>query len=159
AGAARSGARPGFWSWASHKIVARPLLVLSVAAVVLLPLVAVGLQAKASYRATEETTFYSTLQGVTAIGNYRNAGETGPITVMLVSPGDWASRDGRAAIDHVTRSFASLDNVAEVRSLTQSLGKPAHAPWQCEPCAALKHYVGKVSDHKGKKSVTRLEVV
>src|SRR5205823_3689416 len=52
------------------------------------------------------------------------AGETGPVTVLLASHTDWAGRDGRRLLAHLSRGLARLDNVAEVRSLTQPLGKP-----------------------------------
>src|SRR5206468_1132792 len=37
---------------------------------------------------------------------------------------DWESREGHMEIDHLSRGFAALANVAEVRSLTQPLGAP-----------------------------------
>lgn len=59
------------------------------------------------------------------------AGETGPVTVLLESDKDWDSPEGRRVIEHLSQGFCYLDNVAEVRSLTQPLGKveePAPPP-------------------------------
>src|SRR5262249_35215440 len=100
---------------------------------------------------------------------------------------DWNSVAGRMEIDHLSRGFARLGNVAEVRSLTQPLGKPLPGPAP-EPGTpglldqllhampsnflntfveearrvALKHYVAKVpSPEPGRTPlyVTRLDVV
>jgi RND superfamily putative drug exporter len=184
AGTTRTGSNPGFWTSVSRQVVARPVLVWSVAVVALLPLALVGLQVGATYRATGELPPRSgSVKGLNAIQKHFNAGEIGPLTVMLTSPTSWDSREGRATIDHVSRSFAFFDNVAEVRSLTQPLGKPMSldsAPSEpngllgrllkvAQPgidkivsdarAAALKHYVGAISDGEGRKSVTRLDVV
>jgi RND superfamily putative drug exporter len=183
--AARTGSNPGFWSWVSHRVVARPVLVWTVAFVALLPLAIFGTQVGATYRATGELPpTSSSLKGLTAIQKHFNVGEIGPVTVMLVSPTSWDSPAGRATIEHVSRSFAFMDNVAEVRSLTQPLGKPMTlaAPAPAKPTgllgrlfqvaqpgldkivkdartAAVKHYVGTVAEEDGPKSVTRLDVV
>src|SRR4029077_19421345 len=101
----------------------RPVLVWAVAAVVLLPLVIVGLHVQPSYRATGELSpDVESLQGLAAIQRHFTAGQIGPVTVLLVSETDWTSREGVAQIDHLSRGFANLPNVAEVRSLTQPLG-------------------------------------
>src|SRR5262249_52995822 len=46
------------------------------------------------------------------------------ITVLLSSPHDWDGPAGRRVIEHLSLGFALLPNVAEVRSLTQPLGRP-----------------------------------
>src|SRR5205085_2113843 len=64
------------------------------------------------------------VRGMAAIQRHFTAGEVGPVTVLLVSPTDWNSGPGRDLVAHASRVFACLDNVAEVRSLTQPLGTP-----------------------------------
>jgi RND superfamily putative drug exporter len=64
------------------------------------------------------------IQGLAAIQQHFTAGETGPITVLLVSPTDWNTPEGKEVIAHLSRGFGNLPNVAEVRSLTQPLGAP-----------------------------------
>ena len=68
------------------------------------------------------------LQGLAAIQRHFTAGEIGPITVLLSagSIGTAVKGDWKSIIS--TRGFASLPNVAEVRSLTQPLGNPIPNP-------------------------------
>jgi RND superfamily putative drug exporter len=115
--------RDGFWDWVSHRVAARPALVWGVSVALLLPLAIIGARVEPNYRATGELSPSSeSLLGLGAIQRHFTAGEIGPITVLLVSNTDWESREGRLEIDHLSRGFARLDNVAEVRSLTQPLG-------------------------------------
>jgi RND superfamily putative drug exporter len=114
-----------FWNRISRFVVARPILIWSVAVAVLLPLAMVGLCVEPNYRPTGELRPDSdSIKGLAVIQKHFTAGETGPLTVLLTSSTDWGSSEGRSEIDHLSRGFARLDNVAEVRSLTQPLGKP-----------------------------------
>jgi RND superfamily putative drug exporter len=101
--------------------------------------------------------------------------------VLLVSTTDWNSPAGRTEIDHLSRGFAKLDGVAEVRSLTQPLGKPLpdmsprpgakgaalFGGLEKALAAARAHYVSEIptSGHEAdshgtpRLSVTRLDVV
>src|SRR5262249_13662179 len=95
----------------------------------------------------------------------------------------WGSRDGQMTVDHLSRGFAELPRVVEVRSLTQPLGVPrfdlsptpgkndwfnrllrAISPYVEKMQATMnnlakRHYLGAMSDEAGSHSVTRLEVV
>jgi RND superfamily putative drug exporter len=114
----------GFWNWISRRVVARPILIWSTAVVLLLPLALLGLRVRPNYRPTGELPPDSqSIKGMSVIQKHFTAGETGPLTVLLASPIDWDSTDGRAEVDQLSRGLARLDNVAEVRSLTQPLGK------------------------------------
>ena len=64
------------------------------------------------------------LSGLGVIQRHFSAGEIGPVTVLLASDTDWSSREGILQIDHLSRGFGKLPNIAEVRSLTQPMGKP-----------------------------------
>jgi RND superfamily putative drug exporter len=176
----------GLWDWVSHVVARRPGLVWLFAAVVLLPLVVVGLRVQPDYRATAELSPRAeSLRGLAAIQRHFTAGEVGPITVLLTSEEDWSSPDGRRQIAHLSGGFARLPNVAEVRSLTQPLGmalpelrtrpdghgllhelilllQPLLSDFNKEVVhAAREHYVAQV--HTGGESstrfVTRLDVV
>src|SRR5207237_277995 len=115
----------GFWDRISRRVAARPILVWSGAVLVLAPLVLIGLRAQPSYRATGEISAKApSLRGLAAIQRHFNAGDIGPVTVLLATTGDWDSPEGQREIDHLSHGFASLPNVAEVRSLTQPLGMP-----------------------------------
>jgi putative drug exporter of the RND superfamily len=120
----RSGAAP-FWERVSHSVVARPLLIWCSAALALAPLAFVGLHVSPVYKPTGELHPSSaSVQGLATIQHHFPAGEVGPVTVLLVSSRDWNQPEGRALVDHLSHGFARLDNVSEVRSLTQPLGKP-----------------------------------
>jgi len=118
-----------FWSWVSRRVVARPILIWCVAVGLLLPLAVLGLRVESNYRPTGELRPESdSIKGLAVIQRHFTAGETGPLTVLLDSTTDWGSMEGRAEIDQLSRGFAGLDNVAEVRSLTQPLGKRLPEP-------------------------------
>jgi RND superfamily putative drug exporter len=126
--------RDGLWERISRHVLARPALVWSAAVVTLAPLVLVGLRIQPNYRATGELTpSAGSVQGLSAIQRHFTAGEVGPITILLVSSTDWNEPRGREVISHLSEGFARLDNVAEVRSLTQPLG----VPWQTGPAQPL----------------------
>jgi RND superfamily putative drug exporter len=115
--------RPGIWDLLSAHVVRRPVLTWLVTVGFLLPFAVVGLHVKADYRPTGELAKSScSIQGMEAIQTHFTAGETGPMTVLLASTLDWNSPQGRLVINHLSQGFARLDNVAEVRSLTQPLG-------------------------------------
>jgi len=118
-----------FWTWISRRVIARPILIWCVAVGVLLPLAVLGLRVQPNYRPTGELRPESdSIKGLAVIQRHFTAGETGPLTVLLDTTTDWGSVEGRAEIDQLCRGFAGLDNVAEVRSLTQPLGKPLLEP-------------------------------
>jgi RND superfamily putative drug exporter len=116
------------WGTISRHVVARPVFVWTTAVLVLLPLAVVGFGVRPNYRATSELASSSdSVQGLAAIQRHFTAGEVGPITVLLESTTDWESPAGQSIIAHLSQGFCYLDNVAEVRSLTQPLGSPMTA--------------------------------
>jgi RND superfamily putative drug exporter len=126
--------RPCAWAWISHKVVSRPILIWTAAVVVLAPLAFLGCQVRANYRATGELTATSgSVKGLDAIQRHFTAGEVGPVTVLLESATNWGTREGREVLSHLSQGFARLDNIAEVRSLTQPLGQPLIEPTPVEP--------------------------
>jgi len=113
----------GLWDWVSRRVAARPALVWGVSVVVLLPLVLLGMKVQPNYRATGELSQNAeSLQGLAAIQRHFEPGEVGPVTVLLTSGTDWESREGMLHLKHLSRGFAKLPNVAEVRSVSQPLG-------------------------------------
>ncbi|HEY7309326.1 MAG TPA: MMPL family transporter [Gemmataceae bacterium] len=125
AGSAREQHREGIWETISRHVVARPALIWASAVLVLLPLALIGFGVRPNYRATSELSPASdSVQGLASIQRHFTAGEVGPITVLLESTTDWESPAGQAILSHLSQGFAYLENVAEVRSLTQPLGQP-----------------------------------
>jgi RND superfamily putative drug exporter len=116
----------GTWARIGDRVVQRPLLTWAVALALLLPLAVVGLRVQADYKPTGElSSSSSSIQGMAAIQRHFSPGETGPITVLLTSHTDWDTESGRGLIRHLSEGFSRLENVAEVRSLTQPLGAAA----------------------------------
>jgi RND superfamily putative drug exporter len=183
-----SDEKAGLWSLLSRLVVAQPALVWSTAVVALLPLAVVGFHVTPSHLPTSQLSPSSdSLQGLAALEKHFTPGETGPLTVLLASPERWDSEAGRVEIDHLSRGFGRLENVAEVRSLTQPLGKRLAEP-EPQPTgtnllgqlleqlpgnllggmveearrAALKHYVAELppaGEGQGPRYVTRLDVI
>ncbi len=151
--------RPGVWDWLAGRVVARPLLIWGVAVVALLPLAFLGLGVRANYRATGELSpRCGSVQGLAAIQRHFTAGEVGPVTVLLESDTDWDSPRGRAAIDYLSKGFGRLDNVAEVRSLTQPLGATVSTPTASVPAPPSasgrgKRWLGDLLQSKGVQDV------
>lgn len=113
------------WNALARLVVARPTIVLVIATVVLAPLAVLGLRLKPNYKPTGElapTT--ESIRGLEVIQRRFTAGETGPITVLLTASRDWNTPEGRAVIARACRCFRYIDNIHEVRSLTQPLGTP-----------------------------------
>ncbi|MCI0463826.1 MAG: MMPL family transporter [Gemmataceae bacterium] len=116
---------PSIWDSISRVVVSRPVLVWSAAVVALLPLAGLGLRVHPNYKATGELhPATESVRGLATIQRHFPAGEIGPLTVLLVAPTDWNTPVGRNLVSHLSRGFAHLENVAEVRSLTQPLGQP-----------------------------------
>jgi len=115
----------GVWERISRLVVRRPLTVFFASLALLVPFALLGLRVSPTFKPTGDLSPRSgSVRGLEAIQRRFPAGETGPITVLLVSRDDWKAPAGREAIKSLCRGLQFLDNVAEVRSVTQPLGKP-----------------------------------
>ncbi len=174
--------RETLWGRMSRFVVARPMAVWTAALLVLLPLAFVGTGVHASYRATGElSAACGSVRGLAAIQRHFTAGETGPVTVLLESVRPWDDREGRDLIAHLSQGFQRLENVAEVRSVTQPLGEAA-ADSPAEPASATQpfravwqrvvrgfndqvqrtarpYYLATVPSEEGPRHVARLDVI
>jgi RND superfamily putative drug exporter len=181
-----SGARePDLWTRLSRKVIEKPILIWSFALAGLLPLALLGLRVHPTFKPTSEmAASSSSIKGLEAIQRHFTAGETGPITVLLSSATDWNSPDGRKLIGHLTNGFSALNNVAEVRSLTQPLGPSPEVSTGVKQGGGFldkvvfkiplgrdivrgqverlsqQHYLASVSDEtSGARFITRLDVI
>lgn len=161
--AARRRATAALWDWLSRFVVLRPAWVLGGTLAVLAPLAAVGLHVTPAFSAMGDLAATSpSVLGIEAIRRHFTPGEIGPTTVILSADDDWTNIAGRALIAKLSRGFSHLDNVAEVRSLTQPLGRPAGAATlgqRLAEVAAARHYAAKCSDSGPRRFVTRIDVV
>jgi RND superfamily putative drug exporter len=175
------------WSRISRGVLARPAWIFAAAFLTLAPLAALGMCVRPQFKPTGELASTSnSVQGLSVIERHFTAGETGPVTVLLEGPMDWDGPHGREVIAHLTHGFSALDNVAEVRSLTQPLGTspptipPVRPPGGKNKLGALLHsvhlspndilqnqidlsarpfYVASITDDGRPRWVTRLDVI
>jgi RND superfamily putative drug exporter len=113
------------WSRVSRFVAVHPLLIGTTAVLVLAPLAFLGFQVKPNYRATGELSqSSSSVLGLKVIQRHFTAGETGPVSILLTSHTNWEKPEARAILAHLSQGLTRLENVAEVRSLTQPLGEP-----------------------------------
>jgi RND superfamily putative drug exporter len=116
---------PGLWDRLSRVVVRHPVAIWCTAAVFLAPFILLGLRVQPSYRATGELAAgTSSVQGLASIQKHFSPGEIGPVNILLISSQDWQSPNGRRELERLSRGFASLEGVAEVRSLVQPIGIP-----------------------------------
>ena len=115
-----------FWGRVATLVVRRPGLILTVSVVALLPFAILGARTKENYsQLSDLSPDEPSILGATMVQRYFAAGELAPATVFVEHPGmNFLSEDGRSAIDKVSRNLMTLPNIAEVRSVSQPLGKP-----------------------------------
>ncbi|MBX7104344.1 MAG: MMPL family transporter [Gemmataceae bacterium] len=152
--------RPTFWSKVARIVVRHPGPVWCGTFACLLPLAAIGLWVKPAFSPVGDLRpGAGSVIGLEVIKKRFSAGETGPVTVLLASPESWESTDGRAKIKRLTAALARIDNVSEVRSLSQPLGKPGGILsmfGKMDPARA--HYLSTLKEGTH-KYVTRVDVV
>jgi putative drug exporter of the RND superfamily len=119
-----------FWYKVSDAIVRRPMAILIVSLVALAPFAILGMRVKSSYSQIGDLRGdQPCVIGAEAIKRYFPVGELSPSHVLIAHPRvDFLTNEGRKAIDVVSRSLAQFPNVAEVRSVSQPLGKPEPLP-------------------------------
>ena len=107
-------------------VVTHPLLILGICLAGLLPLAFIGAQTKSNYsQLADLDPDRPSVVGASVIRKYFAVGELSPTMALIANPRlDFRSPPGRAAVAETSRRLMAIPNVAEVRSLTQPLGKP-----------------------------------
>lgn len=155
------------WDRLSHGVVRKPGWILFGSITLLAPFALFGLHVVPSYSPIGDLgPKAESIRGLNAIRRHFIAGETGPITVLLTSDRNWKTPAGREVIGYLSRGFAQLVNVAEVRSLTQPLGEPLEAKsglssmlQSAVQTAATRHYLSQHADGEESHFTTRLDIV
>ena len=131
----------GFWVHAADLIVTHPAAILSVCLAALVPLAAVGARTRANYNQLADLDpDRPSVIGSKVIRRHFAVGELSPAAALVENRSlDFRSPRGRAAIAEVSRRLEAIDLVAEVRSLTQPVGKPMAAQ-------ANKGFFGRLAD-------------
>ncbi len=116
----------GFWKNVADAVVSRPLLILIVCLSALAPFAVIGARTQSSYsQLADMDPDRRSVIGSNVIKRYFAVGELSPTSVFLNNPQlDFRSPAGIEVIRKVSRQLGQLENVAEVRSLYQPLGKP-----------------------------------
>jgi putative drug exporter of the RND superfamily len=162
----------GFWARVADLVVAQPLPILSVCLLVLLPLAVIGARTVSSYsQLSDLDTDTPSVIGTNTVRRYFAVGELSPAAALVHHPElDFRSPAGRETIATVSRMLLAIDNIAEVRSLTQPLGKPPatgrdsglfnRITGQAVGLAAESRYVGThPAADTDRNHITRLDLV
>ena len=169
----------GFWEWFSHRIAAHPLRIWLVSTCLLLPLAWLGYHTELHFAITEDLPRdAASRRGLEVISRHFTPGEVSPLTILIRSHEDWNTPKGRRIVARLTSGLQTIPNVAEVRSLTQPLGREREVPEAAQPppppgtkkplVPRLKGFLNKVAQkaastryvsHLRNPFVTRLEVV
>jgi putative drug exporter of the RND superfamily len=116
----------GFWIRVADLVVKYPITILTFCLAGLIPLAIIGAQTKASYsQLADLDPDRPSVIGASVIRRYFAVGELSPTVALVDNPRiDFRSPAGRDAVQEMSRRLMSIPVVAEVRSLSQPLGKP-----------------------------------
>jgi RND superfamily putative drug exporter len=120
----------GFWVHAADLVVRHPVAILTVCLLSLLPLAIVGARTRPNYNQLADLDpDRPSVIGSEVIRRHYAVGELSPAAALVDNPSlDFRSERGRSAIADVSGRLQAIDRVAEVRSLTQPVGKPLGGP-------------------------------
>ena len=118
--------RMGFWIRVADLVVKYPITILTFCLAGLIPLAIIGAQTKANYsQLADLDPDRPSVIGASVIRRYFAVGELSPTVALVDNPRiDFRSPAGRDAVQEMSRRLMSIPVVAEVRSLSQPLGKP-----------------------------------
>jgi RND superfamily putative drug exporter len=116
----------GFWVKVADLVVKYPLTIMTVCLLGLVPLAVIGARTSPNYsQLADLDPDRPSVVGASVIRRYFAVGELSPTLALVDNPRlDFRSQAGRDAIQDVCRRLLAIPMVAEVRSLTQPLGKP-----------------------------------
>jgi len=116
----------GFWIRVADLVVKYPITILTFCLAGLIPLAIIGAQTKANYsQLADLDPDRPSVIGAGVIRRYFAVGELSPTVALVDNPRiDFRSPAGRDAVQETSRRLMSIPVVAEVRSLSQPLGKP-----------------------------------
>ena len=167
-----AGPMAGFWARVADLVVTYPALILSVCLLVLAPLAVVGARTKSNHsQLSDLDPDRPSVVGANVVRRYFAVGELSPAVVLLDNPHlNFRSPEGRKAIAEITGRLKAIENIAEVRSLTQPLGNsPGAGPdvgllnrlaGQALNVAAESRYVSATpARSEDRDHITRLDVL
>lgn len=116
----------GLWVRIADLVVKHPLSIMAICLAILIPFAVIGAQTRSNYsQLADLNPDRPSVVGASVIRRYFAVGELSPTTALVENARlDFRSQEGRDAIQEVCRRLLAIPIVAEVRSLTQPLGKP-----------------------------------
>ena len=161
----------GFWLAVADLVVRRPGVILAVS-VLVWPIRRTAATTPAQYsQLADLNADRPSVKGANVIQKYFAVGEIGISSVLIEHPKlDFRQQAGRDVMDAVSRQIAGVANVAEVRSVSQPLGKPVKPAAQRTfaeryleqfmRAAVDSRYVSLSPAHKADRyHITRVDVV
>lgn len=157
----------GFWGWVGTMVIRHPGTILLVSLAALTPLAVIGARTRSSYsQLADLNADQLSVIGAEVVQRYFAVGELGPATLLLDNPQlNFRSDAGRAAIEKLSSRLAALPGVAEVRSVSRPLGKPANnfadtfLQRMARPVADPRYVSVKPAASKDRDHITRLDVI
>ncbi len=118
-----------FWFRAADLVVRYPGRILLLSVIPLLPFAIVGAMTRSNYsQLADLDPDQTSVVGARMIRDYFAVGELSPATILVEHPGlNFRDKAGRDAVAKVSAALEGVEKVAEVRSVTQPLGKPDNA--------------------------------
>ncbi|WP_165073541.1 MMPL family transporter [Paludisphaera rhizosphaerae] len=131
----------GFWVAVSSLVVRHPLWILFVSLAALVPLAVIGAQTTSNYsQLADLAPDRPSVIGASVIRRYFAVGELSPTIAVVENPKlDFRSPEGRDKVAEMTKRLLAVPGVAEVRSLTQPLGRPS-------PPASEMNFLQRMAD-------------
>jgi putative drug exporter of the RND superfamily len=116
----------GFWVRVADLVVRHPVAILAVCVLALTPLAVIGARTRSNYsQIADLDPDQPSVEGSRIVRRYFATGELSPTAILVENPRvSFRSEEGRQAIDQISRRLAALPGIAEVRSVSQPLGKP-----------------------------------
>jgi putative drug exporter of the RND superfamily len=116
----------GFWLRVADLVVRHPVTILTLCILALIPFAIIGARTRSNYsQLADLNPDQASVIGAQIVQRYFAVGELSPSAVLVEHPKlSFRSDEGRDRIDKVCRRIIAIPNVAEVRSVSQPLGKP-----------------------------------
>lgn len=173
----------GFWVKVANLVVRYPLGILVGCVAALIPLAVIGAQTKANYSQIADLNPDQTcVIGAQTVKRYFPLGELSPSSILIKHSGmnflketdpekEGDPLPGRKAIAELTTRLLAIDNVAEVRSVSQPLGKPLVSAGQGSlldrlaaralngPLVNARYVSLNPADKADKNHVTKIDVI
>ena len=162
----------GFWLRVADLVVERPGLILVVCVLALTPLAVVGARTRSNYsQLADLDADRPSVIGANVVQKYYAVGELSPTGLLIEHPAlDFRKDKGRSAMAAVTRAISAVPNVAEVRSVSQPLGKPLKPASEMtflerqidqimRPAIDMRYVGTNPLDRSSRNHITRLDVV